>query len=442
MLKTIAYETIVISADRQRREFLPEPLNEMVESIQKFGLFHPVVLRKVGEDFVLVSGERRLRAMQDIWALDGVLRCDEQTIAKGFVPYVTLGDLSPIEAAEAELEENIRRISLTWQEHVTAVSKLSALRTAQAVAKGLPPPAVADISVEVRGSAEGYHQEATRREILVARHLGDPEVAGAKNLKEAFTALKRKESSDRSRDLAATVGRAFTSNSHAALNEDSLDWLTSVAAEQFDVILTDPPYGMGADEFGDAGGRTPGEHGYKDDAESFTRILSICQTELFRIAKPEAHLYWFCDIDQFHVAREAFSAAGWWVHRTPIIWHKPAGPRLPWPENGPQRKYELILYAVKGKKKTLKIAPDLITYPADANLGHSAQKPVALFADLLARSVRPGDRVLDPFAGSGPLVVAAHNAKCYATVLEKDPAAYGLILQRLKALDNQQELPI
>jgi len=48
-------------------------------------------------------------------------------------------------------------------------------------------------------------------------------------------------------------------------------------AEVFDVILTDPPYGMGADEFGDSGGLTEGAHAYKDDEEYFfTHHASIC----------------------------------------------------------------------------------------------------------------------------------------------------------------------
>jgi hypothetical protein len=32
------------------------------------------------------------------------------------VPYVTLGELSPLEAEEAELDENLKRRDLTWQE--------------------------------------------------------------------------------------------------------------------------------------------------------------------------------------------------------------------------------------------------------------------------------------------------------------------------------------
>lgn len=132
--------------------------------------------------------------------------------------------------------------------------------------------------------------------------------------------------------------------------------------------------------------------------------------------------------------REALAAAGWRVHRTPLIWHKPNGQRAPWPEHGPQRKWEMILYAVKGNKPVTKVMPDLITCPSDENLGHNAQKPVALLEDLLRRSVKPGDHVLDCFAGSGSTLVAAHGLKCIATLVEKSTTHYGTILKRAAAL--------
>lgn len=431
---------IQIASNRQRRTFDPRALNELVESIKTHGLFHAVVLREEGSSFTLVSGERRLRALADIYELGGSIRYDSAEVPAGQVPYVTLGDLDPLAREEAELAENIHRVDLSFLERAQVTLRLSTLRNAQAIASGSPAPTVAVIAEEIRGSSEGIHHEVTRREIIVAKHADDPEVQGAKNLDEAFKVLRKKEQVAKNIAHAAEVGKTFTAEMHRAYCEDALDWLIKCPAEQFDVILTDPPYGMGADEFGDSGGKAEGAHQYVDDAESFTRILSICQTELFRVAKPQAHLYWFCDIDQFHTAREAFSAAGWWTHRTPLIWHKPTASRVPWPEHGPQRKYELILYAVKGKRPVTRIYPDVIACNPDENLGHAAQKPIALFEDLLRRSVRAGDSVLDPFMGTGTIFPAAHRLSCKATGIERDPSAYGLALKRLELLKSEPEL--
>ena len=300
---------------------------------------------------------------------------------------------------------------------------------------------MAELSEELHGSSKGRYQDDTRKEILVAGHLADPEVWAAKNVDEAVKILRRKEDTARRVLLAAEIGRTYSADTaHTVLNEDSVLWLAKCPAERFDVICTDPPYGIAADEFGDSGGHTQGAHQYKDDYETWKKIVTCLATEGFKVTKPQAHLYCFCDITRFAEAKEIFSAAGWNCFRTPVIWHKPNGNRLPWIDSGPQRKYELILYANKGKKKVTRIYPDLVTYPADENLGHNAQKPIALFTDLLRRSVSPGDSILDPFAGSGPILPAANELKCNAVALEIDPSAYALCVKRIDKLKEQPEL--
>ena len=445
-MKLIPIDQIIIAANRQRREFDPATHMELVESIAKHGLLHPIVLRIEGEEYVLVSGERRLRAVSDMSDLGYSLRCDDTAVAAGQIPYTYLGELDPLAAEEAEYEENVRRNDYTWQERAAASARLLDIRTRISERDGTATPTTTSIAGEVRevGPNRGYPIEQTRREIIVAGHLDDPEVAAAKNTDEAFKILRRKETAAKNLALGIEVGKSFSSASHTALNEDAIQWLTNSPSERFSVICTDPPYGMGADDFGDSGGTTPGGHGYTDSQENFLKLMTVFCRESFRVTKPQAHAYVFCDFDNFHWLAAEMSASGWWVHRTPIIWHKPGASRIPWanPPCGPQRKYELILYAVKGKKLVNKIAPDLISMNPDSNLGHAAQKPVALFEDLLRRSVSPGDSVLDPFAGSGTIFPAAHNLLCRATGIELDPASYGICLKRLSALDAQQELPV
>jgi DNA modification methylase len=70
----------------------------------------------------------------------------------------------------------------------------------------------------------------------------------------------------------------------------------------------------------------------------------------------------------------------------------------------------------------------------DENLGHGAQKPISAWADLLKRSAKPGDAIIDPFAGSGGLLSAGHNAGCNVTLIEQEAEYYGICLQRLQDL--------
>ncbi len=448
-MKTIPISEIVVSPTRQRRTFDAALMQEFQEGIKNRGLLHPIILRRVESSdeftpdvYTLVAGERRLRAVESLAALSDTITHDGEPVPLGSIPYTLLSDLSPLAAEEAEYEENALREDLNWQDRAAAILRLRTLRAAQATARGTPPPSVADIATEVQGHARGSAHEATRRALVVAEHLGKPAVAAAKTLDEAYKVLKREEAADRATALGESVGRTYSADVHRVLNTDSLDWMKAADAEQFDVILTDPPYGMGADEFGDSGGLAQGAHAYADDAQNFERIAMGLINQSYRITKPQAHLYMFCDLQWFNFLHTQFQAMGWWVFRTPLIWHKPSAMRAPWPENGPQRKYECCLYAVKGKRKVRRMAADLVAFAPDTNLGHAAQKPVALFEDLLSRSVWPGDSVFDPFCGTGVILPAAHTLKCHATAIELDPASYGIAVGRLKTLNAQPELTL
>ena len=419
---------------RQRKEIAGEALGELMESIQAQGLLHPLVVRGTGP-FQLVAGERRLRALANLAGLAESFKFGGESWSPEYAPCVSLGDLPELEALEAEYSENTHRVDLTWQEKAAATALLNKLRTGQAVAAGKPAPTPADLSLELRGSAEGDARETTRRELILAGEMHRPEVAKAKTLEEAWKAHTRAEEMSRNEAHAARVGATYSSAQHELVHADALEWIRSSPGGLFDVILTDPPYGIGADNFGDGGGRLAGAvHHYTDDAETWTKLIGVLAAEWFRVAKAEAHLYVCCDIDGFHFAREQLREAGWWVHRTPLINYKPDGNRVPWPQHGPQRKWEMILYAVKGKKPVMQIRPDVIETRADKNLLHGAQKPVALYTDLLRRSVKAGDKVLDCFGGTGTILEACHQLKCYATYVELDPASYGMAVQRLEAL--------
>lgn len=454
-MQLIHISKLYITPDRQRKEFDPVPLGELSTLIENKGLFHAIATRDLPpggvllsattgqpvalpdpDGRVLVAGERRVRAIRDMWMLGGTLRYNGQEIPEGYIPYTTLGNMTELDAEEAEWEENYGRKDLTWQEQAAARAKLHKIRSAQAQAVGRIHT-IADTAVELTGRSDGSFQNAVRKDIIVAKYLDNPEIAKAKSTDEAFKILQRQETAKRNIVLAQTVGKTFSQDIHEIHNVDCLDWMRTTE-QRFDVILTDPPYGMGADKFGDGGdGRLANnEHHYKDDFETFMRLMKEWCPLSFRVAKPEAHAYVFCDIDNFHLLRDWMREAGWYVFRTPFVCTKPGSGRVPLPDRGPRRQYETILYAIKGNKKTTAIYPDVITTTADPGLQHGAQKPVALYEDLLRRSVRPGDTVLDSFAGSGTILPAAHTFKCKAVALEKNPEYYGICLNRAKSLDG------
>lgn len=429
-MHTALLTEIVVPPNRQRREFDEKAMQELQDNIERLGLMHAIVVREVEEGFELVAGERRLRAIQDIWKLGGVLKHGGMVMREGYVPIATMGELDPLDAYEAELSENICRSDLTWQERCEAVAALHALRVAR-----VPEHTMIDTAEEVTGRRDGDYAATVRQQILLAKHLDNPLIKGAANAKEAFKILRRQEDSENFAARALTAGLTFGRHSHKAIHGDCLGYLESTDEEQFDVICTDPPYGMGADDFGDGAGKLTGiTHDYKDDEHGFRSLLQRVTPLLGRVAKREAALYMCCDLDQFFWLRSLLREQRWYVFRTPLINVKTGSGRVPLPENGPRRQYETILYAFRGDKKVNSIQSDVLHTIGDEQLGHGAQKPVDLFRQLLARSCRPGDSVLDPFAGTGTIFPAAHELKCAAVGVEMEAAYYGMCVKRIEGL--------
>jgi site-specific DNA-methyltransferase (adenine-specific) len=434
------FEEICIEEGRQRKNLNVDDLLALAGSITQVGLIHPVVVRRDDEDrIVLVAGERRIKAMEYIWNFGQKVRCGEYTFDVNQVPCVFLGEIDPVQAFEIELEENIRRNDLSWQERARATARLAQLK--QELDGEAPSPAklaeiIGDVSAETVQSGGGGAAQAVRQDLILARHLDDPDIAKAASRAEGFKVLKRKEETARNAQLGAAIGQTLAGE-HKLIKGDCLEIMATLADASFDVILSDPPYGIDAQDFGDSAGAggAIGGHFYDDSHDTWIHLMSGLVKELDRLAKPQAHLYLFCDIERFFALRDFVGASGVWKpFRTPLIWFNPGGSRAPWPQSGPQRKTQYILYANRGNRPVTALHGDLITCGSDSNLGHHAQKPVELYVNLLRRSIRPGDSVLDPFAGSGPIFPAAHALKVRATGIEIDDAACGIAATRLGAL--------
>lgn len=108
-LITLPPEKILPSPFQPRRDFNYYDLLELAASIQKNGLIQPLTVRKKGEYYELISGERRLRA------------CTLLGLKKIACIEVTAGDR---ECSLMCLIENIQRTDLTFFEEADGIKKL------------------------------------------------------------------------------------------------------------------------------------------------------------------------------------------------------------------------------------------------------------------------------------------------------------------------------
>jgi ParB family chromosome partitioning protein len=89
-----------------RQTFDQTKLAELVESIKESGLIQPLVVRKVGEEYELVVGERRLKALEKLdWVTAPSLIIDsasnETVMEMALIENIQREDLNPIEEASA-----------------------------------------------------------------------------------------------------------------------------------------------------------------------------------------------------------------------------------------------------------------------------------------------------------------------------------------------------
>ena len=105
----IPIKDIIANENQPRRAFDEIKLDELAESMKQHGVLQPIILRKKGEQYELVAGERRWRAASKI----GIKK----------IPAI-IKEFSDAEVMEIALIENLQREDLNPLEEATAYKTL------------------------------------------------------------------------------------------------------------------------------------------------------------------------------------------------------------------------------------------------------------------------------------------------------------------------------
>lgn len=106
----IPTDMIIANPEQPRKIFTDSELEELTHSIKEYGVLQPLLVKKTeGKKFILIAGERRLRASK----LAGLTR----------VP-VIIKELTEPDAALISLVENVQREDLNFLEEARAYKKL------------------------------------------------------------------------------------------------------------------------------------------------------------------------------------------------------------------------------------------------------------------------------------------------------------------------------
>ena len=272
------------------------------------------------------------------------------------------------------------------------------------------------------------------------------------------------------------------------INGENLAALKSMADESFQLIYIDPPFNTGRAQVRTNRSSTSSETGnlgfqgkryeqvvksvlsYDDDFADYWAFLEPRLIEAYRLLHKTGTIYLHLDYREAHYAKVLMDALfGRECFLNEIIWAYDYGGKSKsrWPA-----KHDTILVYVKNPNayyfdsatvdREPYMAPGLVTpekvargkLPTDVwwhtivsptgkeKTGYPTQKPLGILRRIISASSKPGDSVLDFFAGSGTTAHAAFELERKFVVVDQNPESIEIITRRLNGLGVEYELRV
>ena len=403
----------IIIGERYRKEF--KNIDILAASIKEKGQIVPIVIDETNH---LIAGERRFKAHQ-------MLQLPE-------IDCIYMKDLNEFQKRDIEIEENIQREQFTWQEENDAKAQLHKLK------QELYGAAVSGHKVEgawtkaQTAEALGMSTGALSEELQLNRLMKVfPTLAKEKTKTAAIKKMKVFQENMMQEELSKRLkAKGITSHPDVHLG-DCVEIMKTMPAESVDLILTDPPYGI---DIGDAQtfGRSSPQKTYEDSEHATFDMLDKAIKEMYRVLKMDRHMYMFFGIDKYEPLITLLRKHGFEVHHLPLIWEKGSG-SYPSQSTTFVHSYEPFFHISKGKRKLNGTPRDVFPIkraPSTTKI-HPSEKPTELLRSLIGFSTEVGETVLDCFAGSGSVGIAARECNRKAILIEQDPIYHDKICKRL-----------
>lgn len=428
-----------IKVSNRLRETNEEAVKELAQSIYDIGLLHPITIDSKG---TLIAGAHRLAAYkllskqhpkEDKW---------------NEIPYTTPegGSISSADKRKIELEENLKRTQMTWQERSLGLLEYHRLAQTTSAKKGekWSEKQTADLF----GVSKTHFNSLKRIAERLKKSKDDPmwklesptdaikllfEEQKAKTTKKLAELTKsypktpspskggekatsQPVSLSESGDLVfgvpdfGTVPPPIPTSPSSPITFDAASFyhlgdcleLMKKFAGQFDHIITDSPYGIDMENFMNEEQIENVKEEHKVDDN-----LKLMQ-EFFKVAFETSKDYSFLCVwyDQMHHEKltQWATEAGWTVCRWSVVWCKTSPCVNRCAQYNVTKATEHCLIMRKSPKAILakKQQQNFIIAPRDETCKeHPFGKPFAVWKYLIETVSVEGQTILDPFAGCG-----------------------------------------
>lgn len=405
-----------IPETRQRLTYSQAALDSLAVSMQSKGQLQNLLIieetNEEGKKWRLIAGYRRTLAAKKLgWSH---LRAIVKT------------NLNPLYLEEIELDENLQRENLPWQEEVAAKKRVWDIRAE------LYGETVKEAAEHIGISHGSLFEDANLASYMEAI----PELSKAKNKTQAQSKLKlirRRMALEELASRGSIVAEGDVDYSGRVLLGDCVEIMKGMANETIDCIITDPPYGIDLEK-GETKRSSNHPTIYEDSHYSIMEVVELAAREGFRLLKPHTHAYFWFDIKAYQSVIQLLRSVGFSVDPIPLIWAK----NIPGQANHPGQRfassYEACFFCRKGERQLLKQGQaNVLNYdvvPPNKKI-HPVEKPTGLLRQIIESSTVAGEVILDMFGGSGSTGEAAIQCGRNFLLIEKDPAFHAGIIERL-----------
>jgi len=321
--------------------------------------------------------------------------------------------------------------SLEQAAEMLSVGRASVARARTVQQDGLPELVkLVDENVLAVSAAAEIAQRPKEEQVALLKEV--EEAGGIEETKKAAKmAAKKAQHAKRVERMASVNAIEGDRKGVRLIHGDMLEVVPTLGL--FDLVVTDPPYGV-----------VP-KYDSTDPQEwdRFDDFLGECRqwlTVIKAALRPEYNLFWFCSPHYAAKIEAIFDDLGLPI-QSRIIWHRRS---LPKGRNAKARflsTWDMILHAgtrelnFPAEWSDAWFDVQVFSQPLTSSRGidkkiHETQKPSELIERLATFGSFPGDRVLDPFAGSGVLgSICPPDRIC--VLVEKGAEYVGRIEQRL-----------
>lgn len=381
---SIEVSTIVVQRGERQRVNLDD-IDVLADSISRLGLIHPVVITR---ENVLVAGERRLVAVRSLgWTHISAQYVDE---------------VDPVTLYAIELEENIKRKDLPWQDECLSILEYANLRK-----QNEPELSQADLAKSLGMSPENFrHRHQVAVEIKGGNEMviNAPKFSIARGIVHRTAERKDEEALLQLREIAKI--KVPEAPPDSILNTSFLDWAPNYRGPKFNFVHCDFPYGIGADKFNQ--GAAPAHGGYDDTEQDYWNLCQCFINHLDQLCTESCHFMFWFSMHFYHDTMELFhNLSDIHFDPFPLVWVKSDNVGiLPDPRRGPRRIYETALFGSRGDRKIVRPVSNAVYLPSDRSQ-HMSIKPVPVLQHFFRMFVDDTTLMLDPTCGSGSSLRAA-----------------------------------